>query len=103
MRVPSYLKQVQMGGAPGGGRSREKPQAVKLSEEQITQVLKEKEIRAALGRPIKRVIRDLRGEIILDVGDLITHKAVLRARQDGVLDVLLDSVYRRQSQPPLTS
>ncbi|WP_413166459.1 hypothetical protein ACL6C3_07065 [Capilliphycus salinus ALCB114379] len=102
MRVPSYLKQVQMG-SPGGGRTREEPIAVKLSEEQIAQVLKEKEIRAALGRPVKRIIRDEWGEIILEVGDLITHKAVLRARQAGVLDVLLSSVYRRKSQPSLNT
>ncbi|MEA5497434.1 hypothetical protein VB834_23830 [Limnoraphis robusta Tam1] len=102
MIVPSYLKQVQMG-SPGGGRSKEKPKDVKLSEEQIAQITQDKEIKAALGRPIKRIIRDEQGQIILDVGDLITHQAVFRARQAGVLDVLLSSVYRRQSQPSLKS
>ncbi|MEB3278966.1 MAG: hypothetical protein VKK42_08625 [Lyngbya sp.] len=102
MKVPSYLKQVQMG-TPGGGRSTEEPTPVKLTEEQIANFIQDKEIKAALGRPIKRVIRDEQGEIILDVGDLITHKAVLRARQAGVLDLLLSSVYRRQSQPSFKS
>lgn len=102
MRIPSYLKQVQMG-SPGGGRSREEPKTAQLTEEQVANITQNKEIRAALGRPVKRVIRDQQNKIILNVGDLITHKAVLRARQVGVLDVLLNSVYRRASQASIES
>ncbi|ERT07426.1 putative cofactor-independent phosphoglycerate mutase [Lyngbya aestuarii BL J] len=100
MRVPSYLKQVQMG-SPGGGRSRKESSSVHLTEDQIASITQDKEIKAALGRPIKRIIRDKQDKIILNVGDLITHKAVLKARQIGVLDVLLNSVYRRSSKPSI--
>jgi len=51
-----------------------------------------KRIKDALGRPTKRVILDTQDNIILNVGDLVTHKAVDRARSADMLDVLLDSV-----------
>jgi len=50
-------------------------------------------INNALGRPTTRVILDTSDNVILNTGDLITHKAVDHARTAGVLDVLLDSVY----------
>lgn len=50
-------------------------------------------IRNALGRPVTRVILDPDDNVILDTGDIITHRAVEAARQAGVLDVLLSSVY----------
>lgn len=50
-------------------------------------------INNALGRPTTRVILDTQDNVILNTGDLITHKAVDHARTAGVLDVLLDSVY----------
>ncbi len=94
MRVPSYLKQIQMG-SPGGGRCRDAQKAVYPDEEQMLKILTQKHIKAVLGRPIKRIIFDQQGEIILNVGDLISHQAILRAKQADVLDVLLESVYRR--------
>jgi hypothetical protein len=102
MRVPSYLKQVQMG-SPGGGRSRKEPSSVRLTEDQIANITQDKHIKEALGYPVKRIIRDKQDKIILNVGDLVTHKAVLRARQVGALDVLLKSVYRRSSNPSIES
>lgn len=51
------------------------------------------QINRALGRPVTRVILDQSDHIILNTGDLITHAALNRAREAGVLDVLLDSVY----------
>ncbi|EAW34772.1 cofactor-independent phosphoglycerate mutase [Lyngbya sp. PCC 8106] len=90
-------------GSPGGGRSRDEPKTTQLTEEQVANITQDKEVKAALGRPIKRIIRDKQDKIILNVGDLITHKAVLRAREIGVLDVLLNSVYRRPSQPSIES
>jgi uncharacterized protein YrrD len=47
----------------------------------------------ALGRPTTRVILDRNDEVILNVGELISHKAIDSARAAGVLDILLDSVY----------
>lgn len=96
MKTLSYLKQVQMG-SPGGGRRLEEPKTDQLTEEQVASITQDKEIKAALGRPVKRIIQDNEDKIILNVGDLITHKAVLRAKEVGVLDVLLNSVYRRSS------
>lgn len=62
-------------------------------QERSTQALDEKRIKGALGRPTTRVILDLNDQVILNVGELISHKAVESARAAGILDVLLDSVY----------
>jgi uncharacterized protein YrrD len=62
-------------------------------QDRSTQALDEKRIKGALGRPTTRVILDLNDQVILNVGELITHKAVESARAAGILDVLLDSVY----------
>jgi uncharacterized protein YrrD len=58
-----------------------------------TQAIEEKRIKGALGRPTTRVILDRHDEVILNVGELINHKAIDSARAAGILDVLLDSVY----------
>jgi uncharacterized protein YrrD len=47
----------------------------------------------ALGRPVTRVILAQDDSIILNTGDLITHKAVSAARANDALGILLDSVY----------
>lgn len=52
----------------------------------------EKRIRDALGRPVNRVILAPDDSIILNVGEIITHKAVELSRAGDVLDILLDSV-----------
>ena len=57
-----------------------------------------KQIKNALGRPTNRVILDKQDNVILNVGDLITHQAVERARSADMLDVLLDSVDERASE-----
>lgn len=57
------------------------------------QAIEEKRIKGALGRPTTRVILDRHDEVILNVGELINHKAIDSAREAGILDVLLDSVY----------
>ena len=62
-------------------------------QDRSTHALDEKRIKGALGRPTTRVILDLNDQVILNVGELITHKAVESARAAGILDVLLDSVY----------
>jgi uncharacterized protein YrrD len=60
--------------------------------------LEEKRIKGALGRPTTRVILDRHDGIILNVGELIGHKAIDAARAAGVLDILLDSVYTESPQ-----
>lgn len=56
---------------------------------QATEVQK---IKAALGRPVLRVILDRQDNVILNVGELVTHEAIESARRSDVLDILLDSV-----------
>jgi uncharacterized protein YrrD len=63
-----------------------------------TQAIEEKRIKGALGRPTTRVILDRNDEVILNVGELIGHKAIDGARTAGMLDVLLDSVYTETPQ-----
>jgi uncharacterized protein YrrD len=57
------------------------------------EAIEEQRIRGALGRPVTRVILDQSDNVILNVGELITHQAISSARHSNVLDVLLNSVY----------
>lgn len=50
----------------------------------------------AIGRPVGKVILDRGDNVILDFGDIITHQAVQRAYDAGMLDTLLGSVYRAE-------
>ncbi|EYB69742.1 PRC-barrel domain-containing protein [Deinococcus phoenicis] len=60
--------------------------------EQRQEEMQEQRIRDALGRPVTRVILAPDDSIILNVGEIITHKAIDAARSGNVLDILLDSV-----------
>jgi hypothetical protein len=62
-------------------------------QERGIEALDEQRIKGALGRPTTRVILDCQDQIILNVGELITHKAIDDARAADVLGLLLDSVY----------
>ncbi|NJR64935.1 MAG: hypothetical protein HC772_05845 [Leptolyngbyaceae cyanobacterium CRU_2_3] len=62
------------------------------------QTIEEQRIKSALGRPVTRVILDQQDDVILNVGELITHQAIASARQANVLDVLLGSVYTQTPQ-----
>jgi uncharacterized protein YrrD len=62
-------------------------------QEHGSQAIEDKRIKGALGRPVTRVILDRNDEVILNVGELITHQAIDISRQADVLEVLLDSVY----------
>lgn len=55
--------------------------------------IEEKRIKGALGRPVNRVILDSRDEVLLNVGELVTHQAIVEARRADVLDILLGSIY----------
>lgn len=55
---------------------------------------RESRIKEALGRPVIRVILAPDDTVILNVGEVVTNKAIQAAREHGVLDMLLDSVSR---------
>jgi uncharacterized protein YrrD len=59
------------------------------------QAIEAQRIKGALGRATTRVILDRHDGVILNVGELIGHKAIETARAEGVLDVLFDSVYNQ--------
>jgi uncharacterized protein YrrD len=61
------------------------------------------QIADAIGRPVGKVILDRGDNVILDFGDIITHQAVQRAYDSGMLDTLLASVYRAEFGLPLDS
>lgn len=63
-----------------------------------TRAIEDQQIKRALGRPVTRVILGQQDEVILNVGELITHQAIASARQTLVLDVLLNSVYTGKPQ-----
>lgn len=63
-----------------------------------TQAFEDKQIKGALGRPVTRVILGQQDDVILNVGELITHRAIASARQAQVLDLLLNSVYTEKPQ-----
>jgi uncharacterized protein YrrD len=67
-------------------------------QERSARTLEEQRIKGALGRPVTRVILDQSDEVILNVGELVTHQALDAARSAGVLDVLLGSVYTQSPQ-----
>ncbi|MBD3885440.1 PRC-barrel domain-containing protein [Phormidium tenue FACHB-886] len=67
-------------------------------QDRSARTLEEQRIKGAVGRPVTRVILNENDEIILNVGDLITHQAIEAARLAGVLDVLLSSVYTQSPE-----
>ncbi|NJP08861.1 MAG: hypothetical protein HC866_04755 [Leptolyngbyaceae cyanobacterium RU_5_1] len=67
----------------------------RILQERSTRTVEERRIREALGRPVTRVILDNQDNVILNTGDLITHQAIAAAREVGVLDILLGSVYHQ--------
>jgi uncharacterized protein YrrD len=56
------------------------------------------EIADAIGRPVSKVILDRQDNVVLNMGDIITHQAVQRAHESGGLDSLLASVYKGDVQ-----
>ncbi len=62
---------------------------------QTTHALEEQQIKGALGRPVTRVILDRQDRVILNAGELITHKSIDAARRSEVLEILLSSVYTK--------
>ena len=52
------------------------------------------DISDAVGRPVTKVILDREDDVVLNLGDIITHQAIQRAHESGGLDSLLASVYK---------
>jgi uncharacterized protein YrrD len=67
-------------------------------KDQTAQHMEEGKIKNALGRPVNRPIFDKSDQVILNTGDLITNHVVERARENGVLDILLSSVYGKEPE-----
>jgi uncharacterized protein YrrD len=70
----------------------EKREQTEEALENRQQEAQEQKIRDALGRPVNRVILAPDDSIILNIGEIVTHKAVEAARSGDVLDILLDSI-----------
>jgi uncharacterized protein YrrD len=56
--------------------------------------VEDKRIKAALGKPVTKVILDPNDQPILKTGEVVTNHAVEQARTAGVLDMLLNAVYK---------
>ena len=66
---------------------------VETRQEELAREREVRRIHDAVGLPVTRVILDRDDHVLLNTGELITNQAVERARQSGVLDVLLDAAY----------
>lgn len=64
----------------------------RIDEEQTKKRLRE--IEDAVGRPITKVVLDRDDQVVLNLGDIITHQAIQRAYDAGGLDSLLASAYK---------
>ena len=64
----------------------------RVDEEQTKKRLAD--IADAIGRPVSKVILDREDNVVLNMGDIITHQAIQRAHEAGGLDSLLGSVYK---------
>jgi len=64
-------------------------------KDQAQDALVEQRIKGALGKKTNRVVLDEQDNVILDVGEIITHESVEKARSANMLDVLLASVYNK--------
>ncbi|MDF5739636.1 MULTISPECIES: PRC-barrel domain-containing protein [unclassified Nostoc] len=77
-------------------------QALKQKAEMLqtrrTRAMRKQGIEQALGRPVTRVILDPEDNVILNVGELITHCAVRQAEESGVLNILVSSVYIKEPE-----
>jgi uncharacterized protein YrrD len=64
-------------------------------KEQVASKTEEQRVKAALGKPVTRMILDDEDKVIIRTGDIITHQAIEQAREAGALDMLLSSVYKK--------
>jgi len=97
-----------LSGQAGAGASRLRDEAQRLWDRlahhsnrltgEADRRMESSRIDRALGRPASRVVLDRQDNVILNTGDIITNAAVAQARQAGVLNILLDSVYTQRPQ-----
>ncbi|MEH2333365.1 PRC-barrel domain-containing protein [Nostoc sp.] len=73
-------------------------QKAEMLQRRSTRAMRKQRIEQALGRPVTRVILDPEDNVILNVGELITHCAVRQAEEGGVLNILLSSVYIKEPE-----
>ena len=69
-------------------------------KDELDAAAQQRKIKHALGRPITRIVLSKGDEVILNTGDIITHKAIQMAKDSDILDVILDSVY--DTDPEIT-
>lgn len=62
------------------------------ASEAAAELVDESRTRAALGRPVQRAVLDHEERVILNAGEMVTHEALRRAREAGVLEELLGAV-----------
>jgi uncharacterized protein YrrD len=62
--------------------------------EKLREQVENHRVEQALGRRISRTILDPSDQAILQQGDIITHQAILQAREAGLLDSILNSVVK---------
>ena len=67
--------------------------SAKEKKSDLDDAAQKRKINHALGRPITRIVLAQDDTVILNTGDIITHKAIRMGRDNGVMDVILDSVY----------
>jgi uncharacterized protein YrrD len=94
-RLSASTQQAKQGASNLWERLKEK---VNDLNERTAQESHEARIKSALGRPVSRVILDPQDNVILNVGEIITHQALTQAEQGGVLDILLTSVYDKDPE-----
>ena len=82
------------------GTTSDLTESAKEKKSELDDAAQRRKINHALGRPITRIVLAQDDTVILNTGDLITHKAIRMSRDNGVLDVILDSVY--DEEPNLT-
>ena len=82
------------------GKTAELTDSAKGKKSELDDAAQKRKINHALGRPITRIVLAQDDTIILNTGDIITHKAIRMGRDNGVMDVILDSVY--DETPDLT-
>ena len=103
--VNQVSERLRSGVQKAGVEARSLWERVKLAaddwRERNRQADEERRIKSALGRPVTRVILDRQDNVILNVGELVTHEAIESARRSNVLDILLDSVH--SPEPHLSS
>ena len=74
--------------------------SAKEKKSELDDAAQKRKINHALGRPITRIVLAQDDTVILNTGDIITHKAIRMGRDNGVMDVILDSVY--DEEPDIT-